>query len=113
MYADTITDSMRNAINETNRRRRIQDEYNKKHGITPTTIKKSVRDLISVSKKVAKEELAFAKDPESMDKKELEKLIKELNKQMKKAAAELNFEAAAELRDKLIELKSNLLQLEN
>ena len=113
MYADTITDSMRNAINETNRRRRIQEEYNKKHGITPTTIKKSVRDLISVSKKVAKEELAFAKDPESMDKKELEKLIKELNKQMKKAAAELNFEAAAELRDKLIELKSNLLQLEN
>ena len=113
MYADTITDSMRNAINETNRRRRIQEEYNKNHGITPTTIKKSVRDLISVSKKVAKEELAFAKDPESMDKKELEKLIKELNKQMKKAAAELNFEAAAELRDKLIELKSNLLQLEN
>ena len=108
MYADTITDSMRTAINETNRRRRKQEEYNKEHGITPTTIQKSVRELISISKKVAKEEYRFQKDPESMSKKELEKLIGDIQKKMQAAAAELNFEAAAELRDKMIELKKNL-----
>ena len=105
MYADAITDSMRNAIDETNRRRKIQQQYNKEHNITPTTIKKSVRDLIRISKEIAKEEMRFEKDPESMDRKELEKLIKKIEKQMRQAAAELNFEAAAELRDKMVELK--------
>ena len=105
MYADKITDSMRIAIDETERRRKVQMAYNEKHGITPQTIQKGVRDLIAVSKKVAAEEMRLEKDPESMSEKELEKLIRELEKQMKKAAAELNFEAAAELRDKLIELK--------
>lgn len=108
MYADSITDSMRVAIDETNRRRTIQQAYNQEHGITPATIRKSVRDLISISKKVAKEEYKFQKDPESMSKKELEKLIGEIQKKMQSAAAELNFEAAAELRDKMIELKKNL-----
>lgn len=108
MYADTITDSMRVAIDETNRRRSKQEAYNKEHGITPKTIQKSVRELISISKKVAKEEYQFQKDPESMSKKELEKLIGEIQKKMQAAAAELNFEAAAELRDKMIELKKNL-----
>jgi excinuclease ABC subunit B len=105
MYADNMTDSMKNAITETNRRRQIQQQYNEEHGITPQTIKKAVRDLISISKKVAKEEVKFEKDPESMSKQELEKLIKAVEKQMKKAAADLNFEAAAELRDKMVELK--------
>ncbi len=108
MYADSITDSMRVAIDETNRRRSKQEAYNKQHGITPQTIQKSVRELISISKKVAKEEYRFEKDPESMSKKELEKLIGEIQKKMQAAAAELNFEAAAELRDKMIELKKNL-----
>ena len=108
MYADHMTDSMKKAIRETERRRAIQIAYNEEHGITPQTIKKSVRDLISISKKVAAEELKMEKDPESMSEKELEKLIKDLEKQMKKAATELNFEAAAELRDKLIELKQML-----
>lgn len=108
MYADTITDSMRRAIAETDRRRAIQEKYNEEHGITPQSIQKSVRDLISISKKVAAEELRLEKDPESMSAKELEKLIGDVTKQMKKAAAELNFEAAAELRDKLIELKKLL-----
>ena len=111
MYADTITDSMRLAIEETERRRKVQMQYNEEHGITPQTIKKSVRDLIAVSKKVAAEELRMEKDPESMSKKELEKLIQDLTKQMKKAAAELNFEAAAEMRDKLVELKKVLNDL--
>ncbi len=105
MYADSITDSMGAAIEETKRRRDIQQRYNKEHGITPQTIQKSVRDLISISKKVAKEEQKFAKDPESMSRKELEKLIAEVKKKMEKAAAELNFEAAAELRDKMLDLK--------
>lgn len=105
MYADVMTDSMKQAIEETERRRKVQMAYNEAHGITPKTIKKSVRDLIAVSKKVAAEELRMEKDPESMSEKELEKLAKELTKQMKKAAAELNFEAAAELRDKLVEIK--------
>lgn len=108
MYADVITDSMRVAIEETNRRRRKQEAYNKEHGITPTTIQKSVRELIAISKKVAKEEYQFQKDPESMSKKELEKLVGDIQKKMQAAAAELNFEAAAELRDKMIELKKNL-----
>ncbi len=112
MYADTITDSMRIALDETNRRREIQKKYNEDHGITPQTIKKAVRDLISISKAVAKEELRFEKDPESMDRKELEKLIAEVQKKMQRAAADLNFEAAAELRDKMIELKKNLQKLD-
>ena len=112
MYADTMTDSMRNAIEETERRREIQKKYNEEHGITPQTIHKAVRDLISISKEIAKEETAFEKDPESMDREELEKLVDDVQKKMKRAAAELNFEAAAELRDKLIELKKHLLELE-
>ena len=108
MYADDITESMQKAIDETKRRREIQMKYNEEHGITPKTIQKSVRDLISISKKVAAEELRMEKDPESMSRKELEKLTADLTKQMKKAAAELNFEAAAELRDKLIDLKKML-----
>ena len=111
MYADTITDSMRAALDETQRRREVQMTYNEEHGITPKTIQKAVRDLISVSRKVAASELQMEKDPESMSEKELEKLIKELEKQMKKAAADLNFEAAAELRDKLIELKKTLQEI--
>ena len=111
MYADTVTDSMRVAIEETERRRAIQQQYNEAHGITPQTIHKSVRDLISISKKVAQEELKFTKDPESMSKKELEKLVKEVTKKMEKAAAELNFEAAAELRDRMIALKEQLRDL--
>lgn len=105
MYADTVTDSMRRAMEETERRRSLQMQYNEEHGITPQTIKKAVRDLISISKKVAAEELRMEKDPESMSKSELEKLIQDVSKQMRKAAAELNFEAAAALRDKMIELK--------
>ena len=108
MYADTITDSMREALDETNRRREIQMKYNEEHGITPQTIKKAVRDLISISRVIAKEEVRFEKDPESMTKKELEKLIGDIQKEMQKAAADLNFEAAAELRDKMIELKKQL-----
>ena len=111
LYADTITDSMRAALDETQRRREVQMAYNEEHGITPKTIQKAVRDLISVSRKVAASELQMEKDPESMSEKELEKLIKELEKQMKKAAADLNFEAAAELRDKLIELKKTLQEI--
>jgi len=105
MYADRITDSMRNAIEETERRRKIQQEYNEEHGITPQTIKKAVRDLISISKAIAKEELRLEKDPESMTDKELDALIAKVEKQMRKAAAELDFESAAMLRDKMTELK--------
>ena len=112
MYADTMTDSMKRAIGETERRRAIQMKYNEEHGITPQTIKKAVRDLISISKKVVAEELRMEKEPESMSKEELEKLIKEVSKQMRKAAAELNFEAAAGLRDKMIELKQMYQELE-
>lgn len=112
MYADVVTDSMRIALEETNRRREIQMRYNEEHGITPQTIKKAVRDLISISKVIAKEEVRFEKDPESMDRKELEKLIAEVQKKMQRAAADLNFEAAAELRDKMLELKQKLQELE-
>ena len=108
MYADKITDSMRVAIEETERRRALQQAYNEAHGITPQTIRKSVRDLIAISKKVAADEMKYAKDPESMSKKELEKTIAEIQKKMQKAAAELNFEAAAEYRDKMITLKNIL-----
>ena len=111
MYADNMTDSMNAAISETNRRREIQQKYNEEHGITPQTIKKSVRDLISISKVIAKEEVRFEKDPESMDEKELEKLIGDIQKKMKQAAADLNFEAAAELHDKMVELKKTLAKM--
>ena len=112
MYADNMTDSMRNAIEETNRRRQIQQKYNEEHGIVPKSIEKSVRDLIRISKDIAKEEKRFQKDPESMDKDELKKLISKVEKSMRKAAAELNFEAAAELRDQLVELKKMLNEQE-
>ena len=129
MYADNMTDSMRKAIDETERRRAIQEAYNKEHGITPTTIKKAVRDLIAVSKAVAETEVRLQKDPEpteepteepkklekdpeSMNRKELTKLIAKVEKQMRAAAADLNFEQAAELRDKMIELKKNLDDLD-
>ena len=111
MYADNMTDSMHKAITETNRRRTIQEAYNKEHGITPTTIKKAVRDLIAVSKKVAETEVKLKKDPESMNRKELTKVIAQVEKQMRAAAADLNFEQAAELRDKMLELKKNLEEL--
>ncbi|MBR6627471.1 MAG: UvrB/UvrC motif-containing protein, partial [Lachnospiraceae bacterium] len=112
MYADVITDSMRSALEETNRRRDLQEKYNEQHGITPQTVRKAVRDLISISKTIAQEEMRFEKDPESMSRKELEKLIADVQKKMQKAAAELNFEAAAELRDKMLELKTRLQELE-
>ena len=103
-----MTDSMRIAIAETQRRGELQQAYNQGHGITPKTIQKAVRDLISISKEVAKTESTLEKDPESMSREELEKLIAQVQKQMKSAAADLNFEMAAELRDKMIELKKNL-----
>ena len=113
MYADKITDSMRVAIGETERRRAVQQAYNEAHGITPQTIRKSVRDLIAISKKVAADEVKYAKDPESMSKKELEKTIAEIQKKMQKVAAELNFEAAAEYRDKMITLKNMLRDIDS
>ena len=113
MYADVMTDSMKNAIRETERRRAIQEAYNKEHGITPTTIKKSVRDLIAVSKAVAETEVKLQKDPESMNRKELMKLIKDVEKQMRQAAADLNFEQAAELRDKMLDLKKSLEEMDS
>ena len=112
MYADSITDSMKAAIDETNRRREIQQKYNEDHGITPQTIKKAVRDLISISKAAAAGDGELKKDPESMDAKELDKLAKELAKKMRQAAAELNFEEAARLRDRMKEVKQMLLELE-
>jgi len=104
---------MRRAIDETERRRALQQKYNEEHGITPQTIRKAVRDLISISKEISKEEVRFEKDPESMDAKELTKLIADVEKQMRKAAADLNFEAAAELRDRMVDLKKHLLEVEN
>ena len=112
MYADTITDSMRRAIDETERRRTLQQAYNEAHGITPQTIKKAVRDLISITKEIKPAETAFEKDPESMSRPELEKLIADVQKKMKKAAAELNFEAAAELRDQMVDLKKLLADMD-
>ena len=108
MYADMMTDSMNRGIDETNRRRAIQMKYNEEHGITPTTIKKAVRELIAISKSIASTETALEKDPESMDEKELKKVIAETEKQMRKAAADLNFEVAAELRDRMLNLKKYL-----
>ena len=113
MYADTMTDSMKKAIGETERRRRIQDEYNKKHGITPKTIEKKVRDLISITKKVDKENYRMEKDPESMSDKELETLARKLLKDMNAAAADLNFELAAELRDRMMEVRKLLYSGKN
>lgn len=112
MYADVMTDSMRIAIDETMRRRALQQKYNEEHGITPKTIKKAVRDLISISKAVAETEEKLEKDPESMSRKELENLIKKVQKQMQTAAADLNFEMAASLRDKMLELKKSLEELD-
>ena len=111
MYADNMTDSMRKAIDETERRRAVQSKYNEEHGITPQTIRKAVRDLISISKEITKEQAAFEKDPESMNLGELRKLIGEVEKKMRRAAADLNFEAAAELRDRMLELKKHELEL--
>lgn len=111
MYADRITDSMRVAIAETNRRREIQQKYNEEHGITPTTIKKAVRDLIAISKAAMREQANMEKDPESMSEAELNKLAKELTKKMHQAAAELNFEEAASLRDRMMQVKKMLLEL--
>jgi len=110
MYADKITDSMQNAISETRRRREIQQRYNDEHGITPQTIKKAVRDIISISKKVESPAEEINKDIESMDIKELEKLVAKLSKKMNVAAAELNFELAAQLRDQIIEIKKNIIE---
>ena len=112
MYADSMTDSMKRAIDETARRRAIQQAYNDAHGITPQTIQKKVRDLIAISREIAREEVRFAKDPESMDAGELRKLIADVEKKMKRAAMDLNFEAAADLRDQMIELKKHLLEIE-
>ncbi|TAH64345.1 MAG: excinuclease ABC subunit B, partial [Anaerolineaceae bacterium] len=109
MYAERETDSIRNAIRETNRRRQIQNEYNITHGITPTSIQKKVRDLISISKKVEQDVRDMEKDLESMTKQELNEVVKRITKQMHTAAAELNFELAAQLRDKMIEVKKHLL----
>ena len=111
MYADNMTDSMKKAIDETNRRRTIQEEYNKEHGITPKTIKKAVRELIAISKKVTKEQVRFEKDPESMNQEELEKLIADVEKKMRHAATNLDFETAANLRDQMIELKKEYHEL--
>ena len=111
MYADNITDSIQITLDETARRRAIQQKYNEEHGITPQTIKKAVRDLTRISKEIAKEEQTFEKDPESMNEKELKKLIASVEKKMKKAAADLNFEAAVELRDKMTELKKMLNEM--
>ena len=113
MYADQMTDSMKRAIEETNRRRALQQKYNEENGITPQTIQKAVRDLISISKVIDKKELKFEKDPESMNREELEKLIKEVEKKMKKAAADLNFEEAAQLRDQMAGFKKLLHDMEH
>ena len=112
MYADVVTDSMKRAIGETERRRKIQQKYNEEHGITPTTIKKAVRDLIAISKAAEQDSKDQEKDIESMDSQELNKLMKELQKKMHKAAAELNFEEAAVLRDRMMEVKKMLLDME-
>ena len=111
MYADNMTDSMRKAIEETERRRQVQMKYNEEHGITPQTIRKAVRDLIAISKEITKEQARFEKDPESMNLGELRKLIAEVEKKMRRAAADLNFEAAAELRDRMLELRKHELEL--
>jgi excinuclease ABC subunit B len=108
MYADIMTDSMKKAIDETNRRRAIQQAYNEKNGITPMTIKKAVRELISISKKAEKIVNSVEKEPESMSDEELKAVIQKLTKQMRAAAVELNFEEAAQIRDKITELRQFL-----
>jgi Helicase subunit of the DNA excision repair complex len=108
MYADTITDSMRNAIDETNRRRSIQKKYNEEHGITPQTIRKAVREVMRISKKVEAAAFDVEKDLESMSPKEIEAVLKKLQKKMTAAAADLNFELAAQLRDQIIEIKKEM-----
>ena len=108
MYADTVTESMRSAIEETNRRRGIQQKYNEEHGITPETIKKAVRDLISITKEAEKSSAKLEKDPESMSDAELREIIEKIKTQMERAAADLDFETAAQLRDKMLELKTHL-----
>ena len=108
MYADEMTDSMNKAIGETRRRREIQQAYNEEHGITPQTIRKSVRDLIAISKKVEESKERLERDPESMTRAEIKKLMDKLNQRMRRAAAELDFETAAELRDEQIKLKEYL-----
>ena len=110
MYADNMTESMEKAISETNRRREIQQKYNDEHGITPTSIRKAVRELVTISSSVEKTKKSHKldKDPESMDEKELKALIAEMKKKMQQAAAELNFEEAAILRDRMLELKGYL-----
>ena len=108
MYADTITDSMRIAIDETNRRRQIQQKYNEEHGITPTTIKKAVRDLIAISKAAERGAAEDERELESMDEKALAKLVKELEKKMNRASAELDFESAAQFRDRMLEVKKKM-----
>ncbi len=113
MYADQETDSMKKAIGETERRRGIQDAYNKEHGITPQTIKKAVRDLIKISTKAESGMEDLGKDPEYMTKEELEKQIQKIMKRMNQASAELNFEAAAALRDQMIELKKILEKIDD
>ncbi|MDO5402102.1 MAG: excinuclease ABC subunit UvrB [Eubacteriales bacterium] len=113
MYADRITESMDKAISETERRRSIQQAYNNEHGITPQTIKKAVRDLISISKAAETDGgrgIKIDKDFESMSIKELEKVKKTIEKNMHKAAAELNFEEAARLRDKMIEVNKYIYE---
>ena len=112
MYADHITDSMDKAISETNRRREIQQAYNEAHGITPQTIHKAVRDLISISKAAEDTSDKLYKDVESMSKKELKKLIEQISKKMHTAAADLNFEAAATFRDEMITLKKQLAEMD-
>ena len=112
MYADNETDSMKKAIGETNRRRKVQQAYNEEHGITPQTIRKAVRDLIRISKKASADILEEEKDPESMSAEELQKAIRKIMKNMNKAATDLNFELAAELRDKMIEYKKQLQEIE-
>lgn len=113
MYADQMTDSMKKAIGETNRRREKQNAYNEEHGITPQTIKKAVRDLIKISTKADSGMEDLEKDPEYMSREELEKEIQKIMKRMNQAAAELNFEAAASLRDKMVEWKKILQNLED
>ena len=111
MYADKITDSMRTAIDETERRRKIQKEYNEEHGIVPKTIQKAVRDRIRISKKAGTDITEEEKDPESMSFEELQRHISKMMKQMNQAAAELNFEKAAKLRDRMIEYKKHLEEI--
>ena len=112
MYADVVTDSMDKAISETNRRREIQMQYNEVHGITPQTIKKAVRDIVRITKKVEASDFDLEKDMESMNRKELEIVVKKLQKKMQAAAADLNFEEAAALRDQMVMVKKQIQDME-